>query len=114
MLQLIPARNPWPHDPSGQPLDYSLPLPGIAATDTLIAALVAPIDIETDEVLEETPVSPYTELTIYNVSFALVGSVWWVTFWASGGSPGMYTLRCRWTLSDGRGSDTYGRLQCGN
>jgi hypothetical protein len=114
MSQLIPPRNPWAHDPSGQPMDYSMPIPGILPTETLIATVMAAVDDATDDVLVETPVTPFTALTIYNVTFALVGNTWWCTFWCIGGTPGAYKLRCRWTLSDGRGSDSYVRLIVAN
>lgn len=89
-----------------------MPLP-IAATETLVTAVMTAVD-DSDDVLVEDPVSPFSALTIYNVTFALVGQTWWVTFWCVNGSPGMYKLRCHWTLTDGRGSDTYGRLECSN
>ncbi len=92
-------------------MDYSMPLP-IAATDVLINVVVEAVN-DDDALLEEEPVSPATALTIYNVTFALSGQTWWVTFWLSGGIAGtLYNLRARWTLSDGRGSDTGGRIKC--
>lgn len=113
MSAIIWPINPWTLDPSGQPIDLSMPLPDILPEETLISVVVAAVD-ENDQVLTETPVSPFTALTIYNTSFALVGHVWHATFWISGGTPGMYKIRCKWTLSDGRGSDTCGRLRVAN
>lgn len=98
---------PWKHDPSGQPIDYTLPLP-IVATDTLVSAPVVPVDDNDVPLVGDS-------LTITNVTFALVNGIWMVTFWATGGTAGkIYKLRCRWTLSDGRGSDKTVRLECLN
>lgn len=96
---------PWTHDPSGQPLDYSILLPALGA-DTLVAATVEVLDANGEPLVGDT-------LTIENVSFALVGERWFVTLWAYGGtSKTMYRLRCSWTLTDGRGSDWTVRLYC--
>lgn len=96
----------WKHDPSGQPMDYSVPLP-VTDSVTVVSATMTAVDENDASLVGDT-------LTISNVSFALVSARWFVTFWASGGTPGMYRLRCRWALSDGRGSDTTMRLQCAN
>lgn len=103
--QLTFPLNPWTHDPSGQAIDYTCPLPAVA-TDTVTTVTVTAVD-DNDAPLVGDP------LVISNVSFALVGSVWMATFWLASGTPGtIYKLRCRWTLSDGRGSDRTVRLRC--
>ena len=97
----------WKHDPSGQPMDYTLPLP-VSSDDVLISAPVVAVDDEDAALVGDS-------LTISNVTFAIVGDVWMVTFWLTGGTAGtIYKLRCRWTLSDGRGSDRTVRLVCAN
>lgn len=98
---------PWKHDPSGQPMDYTCPLP-IAASDTLTNVTVVAVDDNDVPLVGDT-------LAITNVAFALVAGIWMVTFWVTNGTAGKtYTLRCRWTLSDTRGSDKTVRLQCLN
>jgi hypothetical protein len=98
---------PWKHDPSGQPYDYTMPLP-VPATDTIVTVTVVAVDDADQALVDDT-------FTIENVSFSVDGSAWKVTFWARNGTPGaIYKVRCRWTLTDGRGSDKTGRLQCLN
>ncbi len=94
----------WKHDPSGQPLDYSMPLP-LEASETLTTVTVVAVDDDDVPLVGDN-------LTIANISFAIVGTNWVVTFWLSGGTPGIYKIRVRWTLNDGRGSDKTGRLEC--
>jgi len=97
----------WVHDPSGQPLDYSILLP-ILAADTLVSATVEALDANGAPLVDDS-------LTIDRVSFALVNEKWFLTLWVFGGTSGaVYRLRVRWTLSDGRGSDWIVRLQCLN
>ena len=96
----------WVHDPSGQPIDYSILIPA-SSTDTLVAASVEAVDVTSGEPLVGDT------LTISNVSFALVDGRWFITFWAHGGTTETtYRLRCSWTLTDGRGSDWTVRLSC--
>src|SRR5579872_483275 len=98
---------PWKHDPSGAPMDYSCPLPALA-TDTVTTVTVTPVDDNDVPLVGDS-------LTITNVAFALTNGIWFVTFWAANGTAGTtYKLRCRWTLSDTRGSDRTVRLECLN
>lgn len=99
---------PWVHDPSGQPMDYTIQLQ-LDADDTLSSVTVTPVDDN------DTPLSG-DSLQITNVEPGALGNgLWGVTFDAQSGTVGMmYKLRVRWTLSDGRGSDTTVRLRCAN
>lgn len=105
--QLTFPLNPWTHDPSGQPIDYTCPLPALA-TDTITTVTVTAVN-DSDMPLVGDP------LAITNISFALVGGIWMVTLWLASGTPGtVYKLRFRWTLSDTRGSDKTVLLRCGH
>ncbi len=104
----------WTHDPSGQSMDYTIPIP-LPDGDSIASATVTVVDAN-DVALIETPISPDTALVITAVAFAAIsGTIWGVTFLATGGIPGtVYHLRCRYTLagSPARGSDRTVRLAC--
>lgn len=102
--------NPWVHDPSGQAMDYTLPIP-VKAGDVVSSATITPVD-DNDMALTGD------SLTITNVSTGVIDDTHYgVTFLATGGTPGtVYKLRCRYTLagSPPRGSDLTVRLRCDN
>lgn len=101
---------PWTHDPSGQAMDYTFPL-NLPAGESLASATITPVDNSDDPLVGDS-------LTITNVSSAVIsGTLWGVTFYASGGTPGAtYNLRCRFSFasSPARGTDRTGRMRCAN
>lgn len=95
------------HDPDSRE-DWTFPFK-LNEGESLTSAVVAVVDSTS------TTVDVATDLVIESTAFGVIsGTLWGVTIWVSGGTPGNYYLRCRVETSSapGQKTDKTNRLVC--